>query len=279
VDTFSLDYLFGNGQIPQVDFLSIDTQGAELLILKGGVDVLQRHTVAVQCEINFCELYKGLALFGELDAFMQSHDFVLAQIVTFDMGFHRIPRAFRSKGMPLQGEALYFLRPDAIQEEEKNINRLEKLAFAAVAFGFTELASQAIERARHLFEMDQEPRLYQIFLNEFATELKRDTSLPPLWHEEYSFEKRIQRFALQRHSERSLLSLIIERFRSDPKAFQKVILSMQTRLKNITKRALSCMPFSISFKSQRSSFESFLTNNGFKNAAREVGIRRERDGV
>jgi FkbM family methyltransferase len=60
----------------QPDVIKIDTQGTELDILKGAGRLLNS-TIAVECEVEFVELYEGQPLFGEVDAFLRSAGFAL----------------------------------------------------------------------------------------------------------------------------------------------------------------------------------------------------------
>ena len=58
------------------EFINIDTQGAELAILKGMGKYLHQPSVkAIYLEINRQELYKKIPLVAEIDAFLQPHHF------------------------------------------------------------------------------------------------------------------------------------------------------------------------------------------------------------
>ena len=58
------------------DYLKIDVQGAELAVMRGGVDVL-KHAVVIEAEAEFVPLYKDQPLFGDVDAFLRSQGFLL----------------------------------------------------------------------------------------------------------------------------------------------------------------------------------------------------------
>jgi FkbM family methyltransferase len=58
------------------DFIKVDTQGAELMILKGGERLLQNVQV-VQTEIEFVQLYEGQPLFADVDTYLRSQGFQL----------------------------------------------------------------------------------------------------------------------------------------------------------------------------------------------------------
>ena len=61
--------------LPDVDFLKMDIQGAELMALQGGEARLAR-CVAIQLEVSFVPLYEGQPSFGEIDLWMRAHGFL-----------------------------------------------------------------------------------------------------------------------------------------------------------------------------------------------------------
>lgn len=64
------------GIAPQeYDFLTIDTQGAELMVLRGALPLLQQFRY-VQVEVADFEAYAGGCLLGEVEAFFAAHGFV-----------------------------------------------------------------------------------------------------------------------------------------------------------------------------------------------------------
>ncbi|MCC9656895.1 FkbM family methyltransferase [Rhodopirellula halodulae] len=71
----TLDRLLADTPFSQnCDVLVVDVQGAELLVLKGGLATLQR-VKAVVCEVSTVPYYDGGVLFDELNQFMESHGF------------------------------------------------------------------------------------------------------------------------------------------------------------------------------------------------------------
>jgi FkbM family methyltransferase len=71
MDTKRLD------DIPEVvgtDFLKLDVQGAELMILKGGEKLLD-DVLVVHAEVEFVQLYKDQPLFGDVDSYLRSKGF------------------------------------------------------------------------------------------------------------------------------------------------------------------------------------------------------------
>lgn len=58
------------------DLLKLDVQGAELLVLENGEQILKQ-CVMVQTEVEFMPFYEGQPLFGDVDRFLRKHGFVL----------------------------------------------------------------------------------------------------------------------------------------------------------------------------------------------------------
>ena len=280
VKSHSIDYLVDQCVVPAPDFLSIDTQGSELQILRGAINSLATETVAVCCEINFCDLYQGAGLFSELDQFLRNLGFLLADITPFRVGYKRLPLPFRGKGIPLQGEALYLMHPNKIGAFSCGnfAVRLRKLAFASIAFGYTELAVDALEKAEAHVKL--EPfgtkkiggRKYEKFLSDFHREVRTEVEMPPLWHEKYSFEQNIQRhISLGSGVAGTLLERIIHMLKNDPqKAVTWALGRLVNRWDRLCATAYSRMPIQISRRPPPTKFVSFLQRNGFENAASEV---------
>jgi FkbM family methyltransferase len=92
------------------DFIKIDTQGAELMILQNAKDVL-RNVAVIQCEVEFVELYEGQPLMAEVDTFLRSQGFTFLR---FAYMLGRPFKPLRIASAPLQaisqilwGDAIY----------------------------------------------------------------------------------------------------------------------------------------------------------------------------
>jgi FkbM family methyltransferase len=72
VQTRRLDDL---AEIPAIDMLKIDVQGAELLVFKGAEEKLKR-AVAIHTEVCFLHLYKNQPLFGDVDVDLRGRGFI-----------------------------------------------------------------------------------------------------------------------------------------------------------------------------------------------------------
>jgi len=95
VQTHRLDSF---SEIPDIDFLKLDVQGAELAVLRGAEEKLQG-CVLVQTEVEFVALYKEQPLFADIDTHLRAAGFAFHTFVGFGnrcfrpMMFKRNPNA------------------------------------------------------------------------------------------------------------------------------------------------------------------------------------------
>ena len=62
-------------KLPELDFIKLDIQGAELCVLQNGRNKLN-NVLAVQIEVSFFPLYESQPTFGEVDMWMRSQGFM-----------------------------------------------------------------------------------------------------------------------------------------------------------------------------------------------------------
>lgn len=72
----SLDEWCADEGVTYVDGLKLDTQGSELGVLRGATTILPS-VLWVEVEVEFNPIYQGQPLFGDVDAFLREHGFVL----------------------------------------------------------------------------------------------------------------------------------------------------------------------------------------------------------
>jgi len=87
----ALDSLLARGDLPAPNFLKLDTQGSELDILKGALDVLDGPLCAIETEVEFVPLYRGQPLFSDIDPFLRAAGYALvgftSQFTKYDVRF------------------------------------------------------------------------------------------------------------------------------------------------------------------------------------------------
>lgn len=77
----TLDAVVHEKGLQDIDLMKIDVQGAEIEVLKGGLDTL-RSTQVIVLETSFLQYNKGAPLVGEVIAFMETQGFVIYDIGT-----------------------------------------------------------------------------------------------------------------------------------------------------------------------------------------------------
>ncbi len=90
LESLRFDEVFNKETIDKYNVLNIDVQGAELRVLKGMGEFINSFEMCI-LEINFQRIYKGSALFIEVEYFMNSHSFKRVSLTITDY----------------QGEAIY----------------------------------------------------------------------------------------------------------------------------------------------------------------------------
>lgn len=137
VKSTPLSKLIYEKEIEQIDFLSIDTQGTEINILRGlnkNID----EVLCIQTEINFIDLYKNQTNFYDLFKFMKENGFYLIDFFDYKKGsMTRVPIDFRDNGQLIHSDVLFFRDPESIlnsnqYSEEKKCIMLIKLIFVSV---------------------------------------------------------------------------------------------------------------------------------------------------
>lgn len=152
-----------------VDALIMDTQGAELDILKGGASQLRAKTLAVYSEIAMGPLYENQPMFWDLAAWLHKAGFLAVGIYTQDWSPYRNRLGWRGKAFQWAGDAMFLKDLDHVLAHHADPRSdLRKLAFLAICSGYLEYATEAIRRADDLpAAKGRAPSLYDRFLDEF----------------------------------------------------------------------------------------------------------------
>src|SRR5580658_4536158 len=70
--------LLDDPEVAPPTIVTLDTQGSELAILRGGAKLITEHTMAIVTEAEFVNFYEGQPLFGDLCTYLNELGFVFA---------------------------------------------------------------------------------------------------------------------------------------------------------------------------------------------------------
>jgi len=138
VECVTLDSIIRDNMFPAPDFLSIDAQGAELRIMRGGERCIANNVLCVLSEVEFHEIYQGQALFCDQMNFLLLHGFRFTELYSKQY-WHPAPSA--GSGFLTVGEALFFRDVNKYCSKFQDPNpdvllyRLMKLSALAYAYG------------------------------------------------------------------------------------------------------------------------------------------------
>ena len=145
------------------DLLKVDTQGSELMVLKGAEHSL-RTVVLAEVEVSFFQRYVDQPLMGDIESWMAGRDFELIELYRL-----KRYRAANSLGLrhPLQGGDLrsgriaygdaIFLRSEASIMElaaSDGGDSLLRAALALLAYGKSDHAAALLDRGGELLSAD-----------------------------------------------------------------------------------------------------------------------------
>jgi FkbM family methyltransferase len=123
-----------------VDFLKLDVQGAELMVLRGAERTLDISAV-VHCEVEFAPIYEGQPLYPEIHSELAQHEFALIDLIVTDR-FHYLTKSGRiTPDRLLWGDAVFFRATD--DAETLTMQAL----IAATVYAKPTLAEYLLERA------------------------------------------------------------------------------------------------------------------------------------
>lgn len=160
LNTQRLDTLLKDrGDLAAPDFLSLDTQGSELPIIKGAIDTLTRgDIVGLIVEVQFVELYKNVDRFGDVALWLEENGFHFAGFASI-INAHASPQPIgqRASGFPVAGDATFLSRTDRFDQLEaaQRDIQLAKLAFASLCTGHLAHCFAALDTGENLPRSDE----------------------------------------------------------------------------------------------------------------------------
>jgi FkbM family methyltransferase len=109
VETATLDALVAaTPAIKDIDFLKVDTQGSELFVLEGALQVLRDQAVGVEVEVEFNQIYRDQPLFADVDRLLRDAGFELFDLRPVYWKRTAGRDAGGPRGQLVWGDALYF---------------------------------------------------------------------------------------------------------------------------------------------------------------------------
>lgn len=155
IELHALDDLAREGKLPHgamPDLFSVDTQGTEADVLRGGAATIRANSLAIVGEIEFLPMYEGQGSLGDLLEFGRANGFVFAGFTeTHDISPHRLPVGQRARGFTAFGDALLLRDIDDLRavcaDDPVFHAQAAKLAFLAASFGRIDYAMLCLARA------------------------------------------------------------------------------------------------------------------------------------
>jgi FkbM family methyltransferase len=147
IETTTLDTFCVAEGVDEIDFLQIDVQGADLNVLKGAKELLERSGLAIQIEVEFAALYQGQPLFADVDTFLREKGFALFDLTKAYRTRSLSPiRGNKRPGQLLWGDAFYLrdLLEKQPYPELGTPQKLLKLACVADILGFPDYALEIL---------------------------------------------------------------------------------------------------------------------------------------
>ena len=96
------------------DVLKLDVQGAELDVLRGATNSVA-HSIAIDIEVEFCELYKDQPLFDQVFSFLRKAGF---EFIDFTYIYRWSPNAYNGLGQATFSDALFMRAPERVADSE-----------------------------------------------------------------------------------------------------------------------------------------------------------------
>jgi len=176
--TMSLDEILAQREDKEIkwgEIIKLDTQGTEYEILQGAIGTLRKNTVAVICEVSFCELYQGQKLFSDVELFLREIGF---SFYGFNESHFRSTKRFnkrttRTRERIIQADAIFFKDPfDQENTFELSIRQAQVLSICAMQLGFFDYAEEVADK---LWANDDDLKLFKSLLNFLSNKSPADT--------------------------------------------------------------------------------------------------------
>jgi FkbM family methyltransferase len=177
VDIDTLDHVVSAHGAEDLDFIKVDTQGSELLVLEGAATILADSVTGVELEAEFAPLYVDQPLFADVDRYMRGVGYLLFDLRPCYWKREGGRGAGGPYGQIIWGDALYLKSLPALRHTLARLapadrkTKLLKALSVALLYGY---ADYALEMAR-----DQADLLSEDERTTIATSLGSDGTVAP----------------------------------------------------------------------------------------------------
>ena len=146
VDCVPLDSV----DLPTIDFLKIDIQGAEEDVLKGASTGL-RSALGLEVEVEFVELYKDQPLFGNVCKTLSQHDLEFVDFINLARWERN---AFNGYGQCVFGDALFLRSPESMILQSSDSKKWSAYFSILIIYRRFDLVEVALEKLPADFKSD-----------------------------------------------------------------------------------------------------------------------------
>lgn len=165
----ALDRVLPKHGVADVDFIKIDTQGAETPILDGAREVLRRSVIGVEIEVNYAPLYIGQSVFGDVDDRLRNAGFHLFDLRPCYWKRSAGVRLGGPKGQLVFADALYLKTPGAVGELLREIDaheerqaKLVRALTVCLLYGYADLALDLFHAHRGLLDAQEDRTVHEL---------------------------------------------------------------------------------------------------------------------
>jgi len=156
VQTFGLDEIIQQQELPAPDFLKIDVQGLSFEVLQSASKCLHDSILGVLIEVEFLETYTGQKTFGHIHEFLYENGFEIFKLTNLNKWYYKTDLPIRHvTGQHVFCDLLYFRCIDAITPDDPfwNETRAAKQILLFLLFDLIDTAAAYYERFRdqHIF--------------------------------------------------------------------------------------------------------------------------------
>jgi FkbM family methyltransferase len=130
------------------EFIKLDCQGAEYLILQGAERVLEGQCVILWCEVFFMQIYENQKFFSDVDGFLRKKGFRLYGLYPRYISAKKMDRKiFETEESIMEADAVYI--KDPLDPITKNLRFSERsikvLILGAMLLGYFDFACEVIQ--------------------------------------------------------------------------------------------------------------------------------------